>query len=174
MFNQPSSFQASISRPVEQGNFIGADRLRKLLGAICIRRNLPEPEEVTEYVDSTPEEAAEYSRIGLLYRQSIDDVVSGISQSNEYSGLFQTILQLRIFCNHGTFTCDSPRTSPTTSSTDETFTLLQQNDQAICAHCSCDVTSIGEDENGQTGVFTLCSHLLCQGCVQENKLGSNK
>ncbi|KAF4535902.1 P-loop containing nucleoside triphosphate hydrolase [Lasiodiplodia theobromae] len=78
------SFQTSISRPIERGNSIGADRLRHLLKAVCIRRkkdrlNLPEPEELTQHVDMTQEETAEYSRIGQHYRQAIDDAVSGIT-----------------------------------------------------------------------------------------------
>ncbi|KAF9638059.1 hypothetical protein BFW01_g8956 [Lasiodiplodia theobromae] len=170
MFDQPSSFQTSISRPIERGNSTGADRLRHLLKAVCIRRkkdrlNLPEPEELTQHVDMTQEETAEYSRIGQHYRQAIDDAVSGISKSKEYNGLFQAILQLRIFCNHGTLTWENSNSQTTSSSADETLALLQQTDQAICDHCSCDIATVGEDGDGQSAHFTLCSHLLCQGIV---------
>lgn len=179
MFDQPSRFQTSISRPIERGNSIGADRLRHLLKAVCIRRkkdrlNLPEPEELTQHVDMTQEETAEYSRIGQHYRQAIDDAVSGISKSKEYNGLFQAILQLRIFCNHGTLTWENSNSQTTSSSADETLALLQQTDQAICDHCSCDIATVGEDGDGQSAHFTLCSHLLCQGCVEENKSGNKK
>lgn len=180
MFDQSSSFQTSISRPIEHGSSIGADRLRHLLKAVCIRRkknrlNLPEPEEVTQNVEITQEEVAEYSRIGLHYRQAIDNTVSGISKSKEYNGLFQAILQLRIFCNHGTLTWENTNSQTTSSSSaDETLALLQQTDQAICDHCSCDIATVGEDGDGQSAHFTLCSHLLCQGCVEENKSGNKK
>lgn len=180
MFDRSSSFQTSISRPIEHGDSIGAYRLRHLLKAVCIRRkkdrlNLPEPEELTQQVDMTEEETAEYSRIGLQYRQAIDDAVSGISKSKEYNGLFQAILQLRIFCNHGTLTWENSNSQTiSSSSADETLALLQQTDQAICNHCSCDIAAVGEDGDGQSAHFTLCSHLLCQGCVEEHKSGNKK
>lgn len=179
MFDQPSSFQISISKPIEHGSSIGAERLRHLLKAICIRRkkdrlNLPEPQELTEHVDLTQEEIAEYSRIGLYYRQTIDDAVSGISRSKEYNGLFQAILQLRIFCNHGTLTWEGSSSQTASSSADETLALLQQTDQAVCDHCSCDIASVGEDGGGPLTRFMLCSHLLCQVCAEENRAGNKK
>lgn len=46
----------------------------------------------------------------------------------------------------------------------EALAALQQTDNAICAICSCDVTSVNNPEGSNPGRFTACSHLLCNSC----------
>lgn len=180
LLDKRSGFHSSIAKQIEQRSILGAERLRALLKAICLRRTkdrlkLPEPEELTEDVTLAAEERTEYSRVGESFRRMIDDTVSGINQSKACNGLFQAILSLRIFCNHGTLVKQASTASHSpSSSTDETLSLLQQNDQAICAYCSCDITSIGQDNDPQSGIFTKCSHLLCVGCIEQNKHGNTK
>jgi NAD-dependent SIR2 family protein deacetylase len=106
-----------------------------------------------------------YHSIAESSKQAIDDVVSGHKAMEAYNGILQAIMQLRSLCNHGTFDY-MVRKSGVMDLPDpeEALAALQQTDDAICAICSCDVTSVNNPEGSNPGRFTACSHLLCNGC----------
>lgn len=174
-----SDFRNHVSGPIENGRKVGLLRLRALLRCICLRRTkdllkLPEPDERIERLRLTEEERARYCRIGDEHRQAIDEALSGRNPTEAYRGLFSAILRLRIFCNSGIFGHDSCSALDQIGSTeDESLWLLEQGDRAICAYCSCDVSSVGEQEAPNPGMFLDCSHLLCLGCVFQSKQSSS-
>ncbi|PSN69483.1 hypothetical protein BS50DRAFT_550345 [Corynespora cassiicola Philippines] len=173
-----SSYLTVVSRPIENGNKTGLQRLRDLLRCICLRRTkdhlmLPDPDERIEQVRLTQEERLQYCNIGDEHKQAIDEAISGSNPIEAHRIIFSAILRLRMFCNSGLFGY-SPASAvdQMSSSGDEGLSMLEQRDGAICAYCSCDVNSVGEQESINSGVFLDCSHLLCVSCVLQNKQSS--
>ncbi|KAF2492843.1 hypothetical protein BU16DRAFT_620161 [Lophium mytilinum] len=164
--DRPSDFYSHIAGPVEKHNAAGFQRLRDLLQCICIRRtkdllNLAEHDSRIELVQLTEEERSQYCRIGESHRQAIDRAIERRNLTDASSGLFRAIMQLRTFCNSGL--CVNPEQAD--SPKDESFSLLEQDYQAVCSYCSCDVSSVGDQESASSGVILHCSHLLCQECL---------
>jgi SWI/SNF-related matrix-associated actin-dependent regulator of chromatin subfamily A3 len=168
--DESSNFRNSIVTPIEKGQSVGITRLRSLLSCICLRRvkevlKLPEPDEKEVAVELLPTEKQGYCNIGEKYRQAIQEAVCGRNSGAAYKGIFQAILRLRIFCNHGLLTNNQLLSPELSTAMDEAFSLLQQNDEAVCGYCSCDVSSIAQGNDEQSGIITDCSHLLCAGCL---------
>lgn len=171
---QASSFRTQISGPIDNGDTAGLLRLHNLMRCMCLRRTkellgLPDPDERIQLVRLTHVERAEYCRIGDEHRQAIDEALSSRKPADAYRGLFSAILRLRIFCNSGRFstdTCDAPGQRAYTAR--EGLSLLEQGDGAICANCSCDVSS-SEEVSLNSGTSLDCLHLLCHECVRQSQ-----
>lgn len=185
LLDNNATFRDHIANPIESGKAIGFTNLRTLLKSVCLRRTkdllqLPKVEEITYELELSPQEKKIYRRIGESSKQLIDDVVSGRKTMDAYNIVLQAIVQLRLLCNHGTFGQTTRQSEATERlNLDESLALLQQTDEAICAICSCDVTSLN-DQGLNSGRFTTCSHLLCNGCfaqyeedVERNRNGEN-
>jgi hypothetical protein len=168
-----TSFRHYIIHPIESGDRSGFSNLRLLLNSICLRRTndilqLPKPTTLLRRLRLSSAEDEEYANIGETYRREIDKAVSGHKTAEAYCGILQAILRLRLFCNHGTY--EKPlqdRNGGLPSDPDEAITLLQQSDDAICAYCSCDISSIGDQNDPESGTLTACSHILCADCVSQ-------
>lgn len=159
-----------VAGPIEKRQAYGLERLRNLLQCICLRRTkdilqFPEPDTRTELVQFTHEERTQYCRIGEEHRKAIDQAIERRNCRDASSGLFRAILRLRIFCNSGL--CGDSRNIEST--TDERLSLIEQEDQASCAYCSCDITSMGEQDCASSSVLLSCSHLLCLDCISRSK-----
>ncbi|KAH0537607.1 hypothetical protein FGG08_005599 [Glutinoglossum americanum] len=170
-FLDKSSFRGHITHPIESGRISGLSNLRLLLRCICLRRTgelleLPEPQSFQYLLELSSAEQDEYATIGEAHRQAIDDAVSGHTTAETYQGILQALLRLRLLCNHGLL-AQRPQVTVTGVSEDPdvALSLLQQSDQATCAYCSCDITSIGDADDTRSGAFIECSHLLCLGCM---------
>lgn len=143
------------------------------MNSICLRRTndilqLPKPTTLPRRLQLSCAEDEEYANIGETYRREIDKAVSGHKTAEAYCGILQAILRLRLFCNHGTYEKPSQdRNGGFPSDPDEAITLLQQSDEAICAYCSCDISSIGDQNDPGSGILTACSHILCADCVSQ-------
>jgi hypothetical protein len=119
-------------------------------------------------LDLTGVEDAAYANIGETYRQEIDRAVSGRKTAEACSGILQALLRLRLLCNHGTYEQLSHNLGTALpSDPEEALAFLQQNDEASCAYCSCDVNVIGKPNDPQSAEFTVCSHLLCSECLPQ-------
>lgn len=168
-----SQFRYYITSPIESGDALGFLRLRQLLKSLCLRRTnhllqLPEPFTLSHRLDLSTGEDAQYASIGETYRQAIDKAVSGQEVPEAYNSVLKAILRLRLLCNHGTYELPAEASrSASPDDQDEALTLLQQSDGAICATCACDVSSVRRLNDDESGVFTVCGHLLCRECVQE-------
>lgn len=166
-------FRYHIVSPVELGNTTGFSRLRQLLKSLCLRRtnhllNLPEPVTLHNRLELSEIEGAQYANVSETFRQTIDRAVSGREVAKAYNGILKAILRLRLLCNHGTYDQSTEASSDVSPEyQDEALALLQQSDNAICAICACDVPSVGNLAHNDSGIFTVCRHLLCQDCVLE-------
>ena len=130
---------------------------------------LPEPQSFQYLLELSPAEQDEYANIGEAHRQAIDDAVSGHRTSEAYQGILQALLRLRLLCNHGLLAQELQATATgVPEDPNVALSLLQQSDQAVCAYCSCDITSIGYTNDSYSGVFIACSHLLCLGCMPQD------
>jgi hypothetical protein len=52
---------------------------------------------------------------------------------------------------------------------DEVLSFLQQGGEAICAHCSIDILSVGNPSEPDSASLTPCWHVVCAGCIQQHK-----
>ncbi|KAJ6086757.1 helicase [Penicillium canescens] len=108
-FHETRTFRHWIGRPFEEKRTKqrAIQRLTALLNAICLRRTIdrveiPSKKQETRIVQFSPEERAQYDRTYSTMQRFI------LQQAGEYNqqtafGMFQVILQLRSFCNHGTY-----------------------------------------------------------------------
>ncbi|XRM43510.1 hypothetical protein ABZX51_006684 [Aspergillus tubingensis] len=117
---------------INQAYNTGTDRfenLRLLLGCICLRRTmslgmLVEPTINNLKLDLAPEERGACINI-LDYHNRLMDL--SVSKGGSV-GAFQTVLQLRIFCNNGLYRKKDIRASPTDPLTSEEYLdILQEN-----------------------------------------------
>jgi SWI/SNF-related matrix-associated actin-dependent regulator of chromatin subfamily A3 len=169
MDGQPD-FLNYVAGPIERRQAFGLERLRNLLQCICLRRTkdilqFPEPDTRIELVQFTQEERTRYCRIGEEHRKAIDQAIERRNCRDASSGLFRAIMRLRIFCNSGL--CGDSRNNEST--TDESLSLIEQEGQASCSYCSCDITSVGEQGSASSYVLLSCSHLLCLDCISRSK-----
>lgn len=165
------AFRCHITSPIESGHPSGFSCLRLLLKSLCLRRTndllqLPQPITQPYRLEFSPDEYSEYAKIGAKFREAIDKAVSSRKTSEAYHGMLQVLLRLRMLSNHGTYE-HFLRTSTDTLAMgrDEALAVLQQSDNAICAYCSCDITSIDQSNGVGSGNFTVCWHLLCRECL---------
>ncbi|PVI03078.1 hypothetical protein DM02DRAFT_588373 [Periconia macrospinosa] len=176
-------FRSNVASPIEQGCKDGVSKLRSLLKCVCLRRtkhviHLPEAHQMTRTLHLNAKERSQYQNIIMEQRRAIEHAVSTKNTSKDSNGLCQTILRLRLFCNHGFATVPHRNSRNSRNSTpqemDEKFSFIEQNDRGECASCSQTIESIGDVENPRSGVYTGCAHLICSGCVsQENKFNGD-
>ncbi|GAB1194180.1 hypothetical protein APSETT444_003421 [Aspergillus pseudonomiae] len=84
------------------------ERLTYLLEAVCLRRTiehvkLPGQRSELRRVQFTPEERAKYELTRKDMKRFIHQQAGEYNQQAETFGMFQVFLQLRSFCNHGTY-----------------------------------------------------------------------
>lgn len=168
--HEPADFQKYVAKITRKSLHQGCNVLRQVLSPICLRRtkallDLPEPERIDHIVEFSD---AEKERYGALLQQSrllLDASVSGKATDRPKHTILQAILQLRIFCNLGTF---MPHVQDMSDETyldpDEALTLLQEEDQAVCAVCFAGVTVINQASDLDSAVLGTCSHILCVVC----------
>ncbi|KAF2686440.1 hypothetical protein K458DRAFT_470145 [Lentithecium fluviatile CBS 122367] len=172
-----SNFYTYVAGPIEKRQAAALPRLRNLLRSICLRRTkdlveLPEPAMRIQRIQLTEEERTTYCRVGEDHRLAIDQAINTGNITEASSGLFRAILRLRIFCSSGHYNNEPQQSS---SSKDEGLSLLEQEDQAVCAFCSCEVMSVGDLDSTGSGVLLSCSHLFCRDCVTaEYQLSRNR
>jgi SWI/SNF-related matrix-associated actin-dependent regulator of chromatin subfamily A3 len=165
------------------GNAKGLHNIRTVLDTLCLRRTrdiLPLPEFIEEVIrlDLSKPEDELYSCLRYEARRILEDAINKSSTRGVFHGILQSILRLRILCNHGTLhQIVSPDTSPDRfSEHNETFNLLNQIGRAACASCGNPVDSLQKDEGSITGILKACSHIICQDCDEKllKKPGSRK
>ncbi|KAK6226445.1 hypothetical protein QIS74_02492 [Colletotrichum tabaci] len=112
-FNAPSTFKSWVVSPVKSRRGKGLEALRKLVQATCLRRmkedvagelRLATCHKPICEVELSGEERALYNVLKTSFAALIGDAASprgrGAAASGS-TGIFQTILRLRQFCNHG-------------------------------------------------------------------------
>ena len=144
---------------------------------ICLRRtrkllNLPEPSLIQHAIEFSDSESQHYRSIMEYCRRAIDAAVSGRTAYRTRHTMLQSILQLRIFCNNGTF---MPLARPDTDDAldpDEALALLQQEAQARCVGCQNQVFLLGQstDSGSDSAVMLSCAHVFCRPCFAESTI----
>lgn len=150
------------------------EALRTLLASICLRRtreliNLPEPVKETRILELTGLEREQYNTIIFDSKRVIQMAVSRRGNRKVNTAVLQSLLRLRLFCNHGVMTHDQfSQVLPTDP--DEILSFLQQKDEALCVYCSNIIYAINDlRSNDLDGGFLIkeCMHLVCLGCMPQ-------
>ena len=167
-FRRHISRQTKLSKGSQLPNF---ENLRVLLGSICLRRNrsvLPfsQPVDCPYEVEFSSDEKRAYSLLGHAWRDTIDLAVSGHKPKQAHQTVLEALLRMRIYCNNGDYFGDHHTNILTDP--EELGSLLQQNGEAICHYCQCDVSSFGSIEDSGSGVITICRHVVCGDCIERH------
>ncbi|KAL4886206.1 SNF2 family N-terminal domain-containing protein [Aspergillus karnatakaensis] len=179
LLDTKSSYRQNIVSPVEKGLSIGHTNLRILLQSICVRRlsrllNLPDPTRTTRPISLTDHERAEYHQIILDTNIAVETDISEGRRADARQKMFKMVLKLRLLCAYGTF-YRLWENSQNIDSFEEQFAVLQQLNEARCASCSCDITSIDHSGGSNSSQLTRCLHLLCNDCItQDGTLDSSR
>ena len=147
---------------------MGDRNLRLLLRSMCLRRtrtllDIPKADDQTVVLSLSPEERTMYSQIIDDTARKIDDCISSRSITKAYSGIFQTILRLRMLCNNGT-----QQISDSRSEVESCFTKDAMTEGGIvtCSVCSCEINlSDGQDELSPGASPQNSTRLLCPACL---------
>ncbi|KAI0022837.1 SNF2 family N-terminal domain-containing protein [Xylariomycetidae sp. FL0641] len=171
IMDNPVTFRRFI---VSEAKSTGRNRfknLKLLVRSICLRRTkevigLAEPVQITRQLEMPDSERQQYDELLFRCRTRIDMHVSGILKGFN-SGMLKSLLELRLFCNNGR---RGLLATSTDMDADETLSLLQQSDQAICSFCSRSVYSISRVPGADGATFLpSCSHLVCRDCDSQGR-----
>lgn len=170
LLQDPAVFREHVTKITQKSFRQGCNALRQALSPVCLRRTqalleLPQPRAVDYLVVFSP---AEQDRQAALFRHSrkcLEATYSGSHDAERRHTLLQAILQLRIFCNQGTFMPDTQTMEDEALlDPDEALTLLQEEDRATCANCAAVIFVINQGHDSSSGLLGLCSHVLCAVC----------
>jgi SNF2 family DNA or RNA helicase len=165
-------FRKHIISPLTKGSENGVENLRQLLDSVCLRRtkqllHLPEAIFELQQLRFSVKEEQQYNEtrdklVKLIHKNGLK-----AKHQKGYLGVLQLQLQLRRFCNHGTFQKASLGTDE--FDPDQAIALLKKQKIAKCEACSVNITGIKGIEETCSGSFTVCGHLLCMKCVPKMK-----
>lgn len=144
------------------------ENLRLLVGAICLRRNkstlsFSQSVERIHEVELSASESQAYRKLGDAWRKAIDEAISGYKSKEAHQTVLEALLRMRMFCNNGEvlrMDCFDALTEP-----DQLGSLLQQQGEAVCYHCSCDILLFSDSKMSDSGVVTECRSVVCGDCV---------
>lgn len=167
----PHKFRRHIVGGIKvAGQVVGSnfENLRDLLSVVCIRRPnsllaLPgiESEECRPVL--SPAERIHYNLLVKGCHQAIEKTLyRGKDQGDSY-GVLESLLRLRLFCNGGVTTLQLEECS--LSPNDKTLSLLQQNEDASCSYCRCEILSMDAEASNTAPIVTHCSKLVCADCL---------
>lgn len=137
--------------------------------SICLRRSkqiLPMYQSTNNWariiheIEFNSQEQAEYSRLATKCRESLLLAINGHKTKKTHRTILEQLLRLRMFCNNGT------RETPSSDKgSDDILSCLQQDGEATCFYCSCDITSLGHSGDTNSAISTSCRHLVCSECI---------
>lgn len=168
LLQEQAVFQEYVAKVTRRSFVQGCNALRQVLSPVCLRRtkallNLPQPRAIDHEVVFSVTEEDRKNVLLERFRRQLDAAVSGHDRG--CTTILQAILQLRIFCNQGTFMShaqdedDEEYLDP-----DEALTLLQEEGRATCASCATEVAIVNQHRDSSSGILGVCSHILCSVC----------
>jgi SWI/SNF-related matrix-associated actin-dependent regulator of chromatin subfamily A3 len=163
-------FRDHVTKVTRKSFRQGCNALRQVLSPVCLRRtkvllNLPQPRAVDHQITFSTAELERHAALFRHSRRCLDASVSGQHSAKSKHTILQAILQLRIFCNQGTFMSETQDISDEALfDPDEALTLLQEEGQSTCASCSAEVSIINQERDSSSGILGICSHVLCAVC----------
>ncbi|EIT73865.1 helicase-like transcription factor HLTF/DNA helicase RAD5, DEAD-box [Aspergillus oryzae 100-8] len=169
-FHDPRNFSHWIANPfgVRATKRKAIERLTHLLEAVCLRRtiervDLPGQRSEIRLVQFTPEERAKYELTRKDMKRFIHQQAGEYNQQAETFGMFQVFLQLRSFCNHGTY---QPRFSWAKRNLleDELDPVCSMTRDSLnrCSGCRQPLPVIPHDRRPK--YVESCKHVLCDDC----------
>ena len=172
LLQEPAIFRDHVAKITRKSFRQGCNVLRQALSPVCLRRtkallNLPQPRAVDHSINFSPAELERHAALFRHSRRCLDASVSGLHNAKSKHTILQAILQLRIFCNQGTFMPEiQDMSDEALLDPDEALTLLQEDGQATCASCSVEVFIINQERDLSSGILGACSHILCAVCLK--------
>jgi SWI/SNF-related matrix-associated actin-dependent regulator of chromatin subfamily A3 len=163
-------FRKHIVTPLLNGAHQGLENIRILLDSVCLHRtkkllNLPGVVYQDRHIDFSTAEM-------LQYNETQKEMVSAVRKHDSHSrnlkgyfGIFQLQLQLRRYCNHGTYQKPSSQAADIQFEPEEAFALLKKKRDAKCTICRIHITGVSGLEDKVSGCFTACGHLICLECI---------
>ncbi|KAL7894024.1 SNF2 family N-terminal domain-containing protein [Trichoderma sp. TUCIM 5745] len=176
VLEKTQTFRKFITNPINSTSNRRFQNLQTLLQSICLRRtrqllDLPEPKSEIRKLPFTPYEQAEYDKLILQGRKEIDMAVSGHRKNKTHSAVLESLLKLRLFCNHGSSSAVLlPGPTGLPEDPDEALTFLQQCNENTCCHCDGIIYSISNAADADGGIFMpSCRHLVCRSCMPHHR-----
>ena len=179
-FDSIGIFRSFVTMPFDEGHerrILASDRLTTLIDSLCLRRGrevveLPEQREVLRELDLSLEEREQYRQTKDMMNRAIRQRFGDIDRKNVF-GLFQAQLQLRLFCNHGTFQNPFSWTNHRNMITEResALDLFGQSGEVTCACCQqpLPITST----NSTYGRYYSCRHVCCLECLEQSADGED-
>jgi SWI/SNF-related matrix-associated actin-dependent regulator of chromatin subfamily A3 len=145
--------------------------LRETLKPLCLRRTrailgIASPIIREKEIEFSKCEAEQYRWIMDTGKRAIDAAVSGHAEKGSRNIMLRLLLELRIFCNQGTYTHTVDERNDRSLDADEHLTLLEEREEAYCACCFSSVSLINQLVDPASGVLGECSHVLCSQCYE--------
>lgn len=139
-FCQQTVFERDILSPLRSGNPNALQNLKRLLCAICLRRNskLLDLESVkieTISVTLNAEERENYKAIQFQCQREFEKITSQQSQLKRYTVLFSTIRQLQRLCSNGQYQVPSVTVSKGKRGTTKNRKGIRANEGIECDCC---------------------------------------
>ncbi len=168
-------FHNQIVVPFAGGDIDSASKkFALLLDCICLRRSqellhLPDITETYEYITLSNEERKQYDETLAVMAKLIREKANRQPDRRDPFGIFQAQIQLRLFCNHGSFQKPfTERNQRDRKAEREDFLYsLGKNAESICAICGIPIPVfdlVGAlDSNNHS-----CGHKLCQECILQH------
>lgn len=174
-FHTLAIFRQYIVTPYHEGGErrrIACERLGLLLDSLCLRRtkerlHLPGHQDKIVPIILTGAEREQYEKT----KRTMDRIIrqrAGVYERHNTFSMFQAILQLRIFCNHGTF--QRPFSWNRISRRDmreAAVSALGKNSETSCSACKLPMPVLGSNRIHNNFV-DQCSHVLCSECLEDS------
>lgn len=177
-FNSEALFRRHIIRPLQIAHGDGLRRLRMLIGFTCLRRdkdilNLPARIDKTQYIHfniadrRVYEDCKKYSAILIEY--ALTD--KGTSNGQTYLGILQSILRLRLLCDHQELlSAEVKNRLWEYPPVDEALDTPPEICLVECGLCS----ELIDPAETDVVSFPRCSHTICNKCSTLSVSDSNK
>jgi uncharacterized CHY-type Zn-finger protein len=177
-FHETRTFRHWIGRPFEEKGTKqrAIQRLTTLLNALCLRRTIdrveiPGKKQEIRIVQLSPEERVQYDRTYSTMQRFILQQAGEYSQQNAF-GMFQVFLQLRSFCNHGTYQHELSWV-PRDLLDDEVDPVrsITRDSHERCLVCRQKLPTV--PRHRWRKYAENCKHILCDECAQGRNQATN-
>jgi len=165
-------FRNSIAKPTKRSLEAGCGIVRKALTPICLRRTrasigIVQPSPLEYVVNLTDDEKAQRRVIIEDCKSRLGREVGREVSSGKRHTVLQSILRLRLFCNHGTLYPIQGLDEgimEENMDVEEFPTVSQSEEVAYCVTCCSEVPKGDLTWSQASDVTSECSHVLCSEC----------
>lgn len=184
-FDKEGTFAKYIVRPLKAANPDGLKSLRTLIGSTCLRRNkeileLPPRVDQEEVIHLEHADRDLYEKCKKDSATLIEYALKETTNGSRYFSILQSILRLRLMCNHGTDLLPMTVQNRLGGShiTQRPACLSSDMEDCVMAESSspqdeisvprCDLCNKPTDpaEAEATSSLQACSHTVCDSCLK--------